>query len=54
MTTITTSITGTIDNHPRVVAGILGAMILFFLAACLAHDAIPVCHWIFRCDHRYH
>ena len=54
MTALATRITGTIDTHPRLIAGILGAMILFFLAACLLHDVIPICHWLFGCDHRMH
>jgi hypothetical protein len=33
---------------------VLGFIILFFLAACLLHDAIPICHWLFGCDHRMH
>lgn len=47
-------VTGTIDTHPRLIAGILGAVILFFLLACLLHDVIPVCHYLFGCDHRMH
>jgi hypothetical protein len=29
-------------------------VILFFLAACTFHDVIPVCHWLFGCDHLMH
>jgi len=54
MTVLATRITGTIDAHPRLIAGVLGAVILFFLTACLFHDVIPICHWLFRCDHRMH
>jgi hypothetical protein len=54
MTAIAAKIINTVDSRPRLIAGILGGMILFFLAACLAHDVIPVCHWLFRCDHRMH
>jgi hypothetical protein len=46
--------TNTIDSHPRLIAGILGGVILFFLAACLFHDIIPICHYLFGCDHRMH
>jgi hypothetical protein len=54
MTALATRITGTIDTHPRLTAGILATMVLFFLAACLLHDVIPICHWLFGCDHRMH
>lgn len=54
MTTITTRVVGTIDEHPRLIAGVLGAAVLFFLTACLLHDVIPICHWLFGCDHRMH
>jgi hypothetical protein len=44
----------TIERHPKAVIGVLGGVVLFFLAACLLHDWIPICHWVFRCDHRMH
>ena len=34
------------------VAGALFGIVLFFALACLLHDLIPVCHYLFRCDHR--
>jgi hypothetical protein len=27
---------------------------LFFAAACTSHDILPVCHYIFGCDHNMH
>ncbi len=48
------TIARTIEEHPKVVAAVLAGVILFFLAACIFHDAIPICHWLFRCDHRMH
>jgi len=49
-----TRILTTIDEQPRLIAAVLGAVILFFLLACLLNDVIPICHWLFRCDHRFH
>ena len=49
-----TRILTTIDDHPRLVAGVLAAMLVFFFASCLLHDVIPICHWLFGCDHRMH
>ncbi len=54
MTAFAARVTNTIDARPRLIAGIFGGVILFFLAACLLHDVIPICHWVFRCDHRMH
>lgn len=54
MTALATRITSKVDTHPRLITGVLGGVVLFFLAACLLHDVIPVCHWIFKCDHRMH
>lgn len=54
MTTLATKVMGTIDSRPRLTAGVLGGVVFFFLAACLLHDVIPICHWLFRCDHRMH
>jgi hypothetical protein len=54
VTALATRLGNTIDTHPRFVAGILGGLVLFFLASCLLHDVIPICHWLFGCDHRMH
>lgn len=29
-------------------------VILFFAASCTFHDIIPVCHYLFGCDHAMH
>ncbi len=44
----------TIDERPRLVAGALFAVILFFALACTLNDIIPICHYLFGCDHRFH
>jgi hypothetical protein len=54
MTALTARVGGAIDRNPRLIVGVLGAVVLFFLLACILHDVIPVCHWIFGCDHRMH
>lgn len=43
----------TVDDHPRLVSGVLFGIILFFVLACALNDVIPVCHYLFRCDHRF-
>jgi hypothetical protein len=43
-----------IERHHQLMIVSLGAVILFFLAACTFHDALPICHYIFGCDHALH
>ncbi len=43
----------TVDERPRLVAGVLFAIIVFFALACTLNDVIPVCHYLFGCDHRF-
>ena len=50
MTTTTTWI----EAHHKGTIAVLGAVILFFAASCLFHEAIPICHWLFGCDHGMH
>ncbi len=49
-----TALATTIESHPKLIVALLGLVIVFFLAACLLHDVIPICHWLFGCDHRMH
>ena len=41
-----------VEERPKVVAGALMMVVIFFALACTFHDLIPVCHYLFRCDHR--
>jgi hypothetical protein len=38
----------------RVIILLLAGVILFFLIACIFNDVIPICHWLFNCDHLVH
>lgn len=49
-----TAINQSIETHHRLIIASLGAVILFFLASCTFHDALPICHYFFRCDHGFH
>jgi hypothetical protein len=44
----------TIEKHHKLIIAILGAIILFFVLACVFDNVIPVCHYIFNCDHGFH
>jgi hypothetical protein len=40
-------------HHQRIIAG-LTLVIVVFLLACTFHDVIPICHYVFGCDHAMH
>ncbi len=43
-----------LEKHHKVIIPALGLVVLTMVAACTFHDAIPVCHWLFGCDHNLH
>lgn len=43
-----------IEKHHQLIIAVLVFIILFFLAACTFHDTIPICHYLFGCDHGMH
>ena len=48
------TISAFIDNHYRgIITGLVG-IIVFFAVSCTFHDTIPVCHYLFGCDHAVH
>ncbi len=40
-------------NHKVIIISLVGVIALF-LFACTFHDVLPICHWIFNCDHMLH
>ncbi len=40
-------------NYRVIIFALLGVIILF-LVACTFHDVLPICHYIFGCDHMLH
>ncbi len=48
------AINESIDKHYRPIIFSLLFMLGFFAASCTFHDAIPVCHYLFGCDHKMH
>jgi hypothetical protein len=48
------TLTMAVEEHPKFIIAVLGLVIVFFLAACLLHEVIPICHWVFGCDHGMH
>ena len=43
-----------IEKHHRLIILLLALMIVFFLSACTFQDVLPVCHYLFGCDHLMH
>ncbi len=40
-------------NHRLIIVGLLGVIVLF-LFSCTFHDVLPICHYVFGCDHLMH
>jgi hypothetical protein len=51
---IMTPLSATIETHHRKIIAALVLIIVFFLAACTFHDTLPICHYLFGCDHGMH
>ena len=48
------AIAESIEKHHRVIITVLSLTLLVMVAACTFHDVIPICHWLFGCDHQMH
>ena len=47
-------ISQSIEQNHKLIIIVLALIIVFFLVACLFHDILPICHYLFGCDHRMH
>ena len=43
-----------IERHHRLIITVLSAIIVVMVASCIFHDVIPICHYVFGCDHAMH
>ena len=43
-----------VERHHRPIIYTLLFVVLFMATSCVFNDAIPICHWIFGCDHAFH
>lgn len=48
------TITGSMDKHPRAWITSLAAIVGLMVVSCALNGIIPVCHFLFRCDHSQH
>jgi hypothetical protein len=49
-----TSLAQSVERHHQLIILSLGAIIAFFLASCAFNDVLPICHYVFGCDHGFH
>lgn len=42
------------EQYHRPIIFSLMFVIIFFAISCTFHDSIPVCHYLFGCDHGLH
>lgn len=49
-----TAIGATVEKYHIPIILVLLAVILLFLVACTFHDVLPICHYLFKCDHLMH
>jgi hypothetical protein len=51
---IMTALANSVEKHHRLIILSLMSAIVVFLAACTFHDVLPICHYVFGCDHGFH
>ena len=39
------------EQYHRAIIFSLAFVVVFFAASCTFHDVIPICHYLFGCDH---
>lgn len=40
-------------HHKSIIIGLV-VIILALAASCIFHDVLPICHYVFGCDHGMH
>ena len=48
------TVNASIARHHRAIILSLAFVVIFFAASCTFHGAIPICHYVFGCDHQLH
>lgn len=49
-----TTMSEIIEKNHRLIISILLLANVFFVMACTFHDVLPICHYLFGCDHGMH
>lgn len=48
------TISESVEKHHKLIITVLVLIILTLAASCMFHDVIPICHYVFGCDHGMH
>lgn len=48
------TVSASLEKYHRSIIFSLVIVVLFFSASCTFHDIIPICHYVFGCDHLLH
>ncbi len=48
------TISASIEKHHKLIITVLVLIILTLAASCMFHNVIPICHYVFGCDHGMH
>ena len=48
------TISKSVERHHKLIIAVLVLIILTLAASCTFHDVIPICHYVFGCDHNMH
>lgn len=43
-----------VEKHHKLIIIVLVVIIVTLASSCLFHDVIPICHYVFGCDHGMH
>jgi hypothetical protein len=49
-----TTISASVERYHRPIIVSLLSLIALVLVACVFNDLLPVCHYLFGCDHGFH
>ena len=43
-----------IERHHKLIITVLSLILVVMVLSCTFHELIPICHWVFGCDHQMH
>jgi hypothetical protein len=49
-----TTIDESVERHYKAIILSLVSLIVAILVSCAFNDVIPICHYVFGCDHSFH
>ena len=49
-----TTLANSVEKHHQLIIMLLISAIVIFIASCTFHNVLPICHYVFGCDHGFH